>query len=333
MNKNSKIFVAGATGLVGGAIVRKLLDEGFTNVIGSYHSKDPSSIYSSHFTPHTLRFTKIDLTRQRDTEEFFEKERPEYVFLAAAKVGGIMANIKYPADFFYDNMLIQCNVIYSAYKYKVKKLLFISSSCSYPRLCPQPMKETYLLNGKLEPTNEFYAIAKIAGMKMIEAFFRQYGVSFFSLIFPNIYGPNDNFDLKTSHVIPALIRKIYEAKINKLPKVEIWGTGRARREFLYVDDVADACIFFMNQVKGGEILNVGAGRDISINELATIIKEAVSYNGELVFDMSKPDGMPQKLLDISKTAQYGWTPKISLKEGIQRTLEWFIQNVENKVQT
>jgi GDP-L-fucose synthase len=312
VNKNSKIYIAGHRGLVGSAILRKLKENNYINLIYKI-SKE------------------LDLRRQSDIEKYFEEERPEYVFLAAAKVGGILANINKPASFIYDNLLIQSNTIHSAYKYEVKKLLFISSSCSYPRLCSQPMKEEYILSGELEPTNEYYAIAKIAGMKMIEAYFKQYKVQFISLIFPNIYGPYDNFDLYSSHVIPALIRKIYDAKVNGIPRVEIWGTGNARREFLYVDDVADACTFFMNQLNGGEMLNVGGGKDIAIKELAYLIKKVIDYDGDLFFNTDKPDGMPQKLLDVSHIGKFGWQPRVLLEKGIHKTFQWFVHNYENVV--
>jgi len=310
MQKNSKIYIAGHRGLVGSAIIRKLKAEGCNNLV--------------------MRTSKeLDLRRQADVETFFEKEIPEYVFFSAAKVGGIQANIINPATFFYDNILMQSNVIHAAYKYKTKRLLFLSSSCSYPRLCPQPMKEEYLLDGKPEPTNESYAIAKIAGMKMIEAYKKQYNVSFFSIIFPNIYGPGDNFNPKSSHVIPALIRKIYEAKINEQRVVEVLGTGNARREFLFVDDVADACIYFMDKLKGGEIINAGDGKDISIKELAYLIKEIIGYGNDLRFNTDKLDGMPQKMLDVSHMNEYAWAPKIPLKNGLIATFDWFVGNYKD----
>ena len=307
MNKDSKIYVAGHRGLVGSAIARMLGRQGYKNIITRAHSE-------------------LDLTRQKDVEDFLKKEKPEYVFLAAARVGGILANIERPASFIYDNLIIQSNIIHSAYISGVKRLLYVSSSCSYPRLCSQPMKEDYILDGHPEPTNEYYAVAKIAGMKMVEAYSREYGLSFITLIFPNLFGPGDNFDMTSSHVIPALIRKIYEAKINSLPGIEIWGTGRARREFLYVDDVADACLYFIDKCKGGEILNVGSGNDITIKDLAGIVKEIAAYEGSLVFNTEKPDGMPRKLLDVSRMREFAWRPKISLEEGIKRTLDWYISN-------
>lgn len=307
MEKNSKVYIAGHRGLVGSALLRHLKEKGYINTV--------------------IRTSKeLDLRRQADVEIFFQKERPEYVFLVAAKVGGIAANINNPADFIYDNLLIQSNIIHSAFKTNIRKLLFVSSSCSYPRLCNQPMKEEYILSGKPEPTNEYYAIAKICGMKMIEAYYKQHGSAFFSLIFPNIYGIGDNFDLGSSHVISALIRKMYEAKIKGLPSVKIWGTGSAKREFLYVDDVADACIFFMRNLNGGEILNIGAGTDISIKDLAYLIKNVVGYDGKLFFDTNRPDGMPQKFLDVTNMQRYCWAPMFSLEEGIQKTFQWFVQN-------
>jgi GDP-L-fucose synthase len=296
--------------------------------------------------------------KQADVEAFFESEKPEYVFLAAAKVGGIWANDSYPADFIYSNLMVQSNVIHAAYKSSIKKLLFLGSSCIYPRDCPQPMKEEYLLSGKLEPTNEPYAIAKIAGIKMCEAYNRQYGTRFISVMPTNLYGPGDNFDLETSHVLAALIRKFHEAKLRiaKLPEVRgsrsevnsdasseallkrsgppassghtvtIWGTGRPRREFLYVDDLADACLFIMKHYEEDEIINIGAGKDISIEELAGMIKEIVGFKGGMIFDTTKPDGMPKKLLDVSKMTKLGWKPKISLRDGIRQTYDWCVEN-------
>jgi len=308
----AKIYLAGHRGLVGSALLNKLQEAGYRNLLFR-----------------TSR--ELDLRRQADVEAFFQQEKPEYVLLAAAKVGGIMANIESPAAFFYDNLLIQSNVMHAANKCGVKKLLFVSSSCAYPRLCLQPMKEEYLLGGKPEPTNATYALAKICGMQMAEAYCQQYGCAFFSLIFPNIYGPGDNFDLTTSHVISALIRKMHEAKTNGLPAVEIWGTGKARREFIYVDDVADACIFYMNKLQGGETLNVGAGSDVSIRELAALIKTVVGYEGNLFFNSGKPDGMPQKLLEVSKMQDSGWLPSVSLEVGLQSTYHWFINNCATAV--
>ena len=308
----AKIYLAGHQGLVGSALLRKLQEAGYSNLL--------------------VRTSKeLDLRRQADVEDFFQHEKPDYVFLAAAKVGGIMANLEAPADFFYDNLFIQSNVMHAAYRFGIKKILFISSSCAYPRHSLQPMKEEYLLEGKPEPTNETYALAKMCGMKMAEAYYKQYGCAFFSLIFPNIYGVGDNFNLSSSHVISALIRKMHEAKINALPAVEIWGTGNARREFLYVDDVADACLYFMNKLNGGDILNVGAGNDISIKELADLIKALIGYDGILIYNTDKPDGMPQKLLEVSKMQESGWSPKISLEAGLQKTFHWFSNNYDKAV--
>ncbi|MBT9173927.1 MAG: GDP-L-fucose synthase [Syntrophomonadaceae bacterium] len=308
----AKVYLAGHRGLVGSALLRKLQEAGYSNLL-----------------VRTSR--ELDLRRQADVEAFFHQEKPEYVLLAAAKVGGIMANMETPAAFFYDNILIQSNVMHAAYKFRVNKLLYVSSSCAYPRQCIQPMKEEYLLDGKPEPTNEAYALAKICGMKMAEAYHQQHGCAFFSLIFPNIYGAGDNFDLSSSHVISALIKKMYEAKTNGLPAVEIWGTGNARREFIYVDDVADACLYFMNRLNGGEALNVGTGIDISIKGLAELIKTVVGYDGNLFYNTDKPDGMPQKLLEVSKMRESGWSPRVSLEDGLQKTFHWFINNCAKAV--
>jgi len=307
MKFDSKIYVAGHRGLVGSALVRRLSELSYNNLV-------------------VLTHAELDLTRQRDVEDFFDKERPEYVFLAAAKVGGILANNTYPAEFIYSNIVIQSNVIHSSYLFGVKKLLFLGSSCIYPRDCPQPMKEDYLLSGYLEPTNEPYAIAKIAGIKMCQAYNRQYGANFISVMPTNLYGPNDNFDIQSAHVLPALIRKFHEAKVAGQKDVVVWGTGYPRREFLYVDDLADACIFLMNNYNSSEIINIGIGKDISVKELALMIKEIVDFDGEIVFDTSKPDGTPRKLLDISRLSLLGWQAKTSLKEGIKRTYEWYLQN-------
>lgn len=309
MKRNSKIYIAGHRGLVGSAMVRRLKAEGYSNLV----------------TP-TSR--ELDLRSQEKVEDFFKRERPEYVFLAAGKVGGILANNTYPADFIYDNISIQTHVIHSAYKYKVKKLLNLGSSCIYPKLAPQPMKEEYLLDGKLEPTNEPYAVAKIAGIKMCQSYNRQYGTNFISAMPTNLYGPNDNFELYNSHVLPALIRKFHEAVINNSPGVEIWGTGTPHREFLYVEDLADACIFLMNNYDDSEIINAGIGEDISIRDLAELIKKIVGFKGEIEFDTSKPDGTPRKLLDVSKIKNLGWSAKTSLEDGIARTCEWFNDNYE-----
>jgi len=306
MKFDSKIYVAGHRGLVGSALVRKLTELGYTNLITRAH-------------------VELDLTRQTKVEDFFDKERPEYVFLAAAKVGGILANSTYPAEFIYNNIVVQSNVIHNSYLFGVKKLLFLGSSCIYPRDCPQPMKEDYLLSGYLEPTNEPYAIAKIAGIKMCHSYNRQYGTNFISVMPTNLYGPNDNFDIQNAHVLPALIRKFHEAKVAGQKEVVVWGTGSPRREFLYVDDLADACIFLMNNYNSSEIINIGVGKDISIKELALMVKEIVGFDGEIVFDTSKPDGTPIKLLDVSKLSSLGWQAKISLKEGIKKTYRWYTE--------
>lgn len=360
MKKNSIIYIAGHTGLVGSALTRKLKAEGCSNLI-------------------TRRHNDLDLTNQSMVEAFFNEERPEYVFLAAAKVGGILANNTYPAEFIYNNLTIQTNIIHVAWKTGVKRLLFLGSSCIYPRDCPQPMKEEYLLTGPLEPTNEPYAVAKIAGIKMCQSYNRQYGTKFFAVMPTNLYGPNDNFNLKTSHVLPALIRKFHLAKLaakgdwegikrdesnfgpipediianlaaigryhghnipdpatslinsNTSPALTLWGTGSSRREFLHVDDLADACIFIMNMeeksyssmlnVAGSTLINIGYGKDISIKELAALIQNIVGFDGEIAFDDIKPDGTPQKLLDSSKLSRLGWKPKISLKDGIRHTYQ------------
>jgi len=304
MNKASKIYVAGHRGLVGSAILRELQERGYKSII-KRTSKE------------------LDLRNQPSVKKFFEKERPEYVFLAAAKVGGIMANNTYPAEFIYDNLMIQTNIIHFSFEYKVKKLLFLGSSCIYPRDCPQPMKEEYLLSGYPEKTNEPYAIAKIAGIKMCQSYYRQYGANFISVMPTNLYGPNDNFDLETGHAMPALIKKFYEAKINNNPSVEIWGTGKPGREFLYIDDLADACIFLMENYNSPEIINIGVGKDISIKELSELIKNITGYNGEIKFDTRRPDGTPRKLLDVSKINKLGWKAKTSLEEGIRKTILWY----------
>lgn len=298
MELDSKIWVAGHTGMVGSAIVRALKKEGYNNLILIPHSQ-------------------LDLTNQQETFSFYEKYRPEYVFVAAAKVGGIYANNTYPADFIYQNLAIAVNIIEGARKYNVKKLLFLGSSCIYPRHAPQPIKEEYLLSGYLEPTNEAYAIAKIAGLKMCYYYKLQYGCDFISAQPTNLYGPGDNYHPMNSHVVAALLRKFYEAKLNNSKNVVVWGTGTPRREFLHVDDLADALIFLMKNYSDPLPINVGTGKDISIKELALLIKEISEYKGEIVFDTSKPDGMPRKLLDISRIKKMGWTPKISLSEGLK----------------
>lgn len=315
MELNSKIFVAGHNGLVGTAITKALLSKGYNNLVLKTKSE-------------------LDLSDTLKVENFFQKEKPEYVFLAAAKVGGIVANNTYRADFIYQNLTIQNNIIYSAYKNKVKKLLFLGSSCIYPKNSPQPMKEEYLLTDTLEYTNEPYAIAKIAGLKMCEAFNLQYGCNFVSVMPTNLYGENDNFDLNTSHVLPALIRKFYEAKLNRSDSVVVWGSGKPRREFLHSSDMAEACIYVMENIdfnklsNGNEIrnthINIGYGSDVSIAELANLIKNIVGFHGEIIYDNSKPDGTYQKLLDTSKLNALGWKPKIKLEEGIKKVFEWYV---------
>ena len=307
MEKNSKIYVAGHRGLVGSAIVRNLKERGFTNLLVRTHKE-------------------LDLKRQEDVKEFFEQEKPEYVFLAAAKVGGIHANSTYPAEFIYDNLMIESNIIHSSYKNKVKKLLFLGSSCIYPKFAEQPIKEEYLLTGELEETNEAYAIAKITGIELCKFYRRQYGCDFISAMPTNLYGINDNFDLETSHVLPALIRKIHEAKIANKEEVVIWGTGKPLREFMYVDDLADALVHLMLNYSEEIHVNMGTGKDISIRELAETIKEVIGYKGEIVNDLSKPDGTPRKLLDVSKLEATGWKYKIELKEGIEKTYKWYLEN-------
>ena len=310
MEKNSKIYVAGHRGLVGSAIVRKLQLQGFKNLILKTRQE-------------------LDLFNTELVKNFFQEEKPEYVFLAAAKVGGIMANNKYKADFIHQNLVIQNNVIKSAHDWGVKKLLFLGSSCIYPKFALQPMKEEYLLSGRLEPTNEPYAIAKIAGIIMCQSFHDQYGDNFISVMPTNLYGQNDNFDLHTSHVLPALIRKFHESKINNDKQVEIWGTGTVKREFLHVDDLADACLFLMLNHDNPEIINIGTGEDVTIKELAEIIKKITNYSGGLHFDTSKPDGTPRKLLDTSKINKLGWKASTSLEAGIRKTYQWFVKEYQN----
>nr|WP_244924455.1 GDP-L-fucose synthase [Caminibacter mediatlanticus] len=382
MENNSKIFVAGSTGLVGSAIIKKLLEKGYQNIIANYHKRKPN------IKSEKVRFIQLDLLDNNLVEEFFKNEKPEYVFLAAAKVGGIIANNTYRADFIYENLQIQNNVIYNAYKYGVKKLMFLGSTCIYPKNCPQPIKEEYLLTGELEYTNEPYAIAKIAGIKMCESFNLQYGTNFISVMPTNLYGENDNFDLEKSHVLPALIRKIHLGKaleennwneirrdLDKNPiegidgraskeeiltilkkygilegKIEIWGSGKPKREFLYSDDMADACVFLMENVDCKDLINIkdkennscdvisnsfkeirnthiniGTGKDISIKDLAYLIKDIIGYKGEFYFNTSKPDGTMRKVTDVSKLHSLGWRHKVELENGIKKIYEWYLR--------
>ena len=310
MQPESSIFVAGHRGLVGSAIVRRLRAAGFHNLV----LRDRA---------------ELDLTRQGAVERFFAEARPEYVFFAAAKVGGILANNNYPAEFIQDNLVIQTNIIDSAYRNGTRKLLFLGSSCIYPKFAPQPMPEDCLLTGPLEPTNEWYAIAKIAGLKMCQAYRRQYGFNAISAMPTNLYGPGDNFSLKSSHVLPALLRKIHEARKAGAAEVEVWGTGKPRREFLHVDDLADACLFLMQNYDGDGWVNVGWGRDETIAELADTIRRVVGFEGALRFDTSKPDGTPRKLLDTTRLTELGWSPKIGLETGIRSTYEWFLNHQDS----
>lgn len=312
MEQDAKIYVAGHRGMVGSAIVRALKKAGYSNII--------------------MRTSKeLDLRRQDAVEEFFKTEKPDYVFLAAAKVGGIIANSKYPADFMYDNMVLEMNVIHSAYQNNVKKLLFLGSSCIYPRLAPQPMPESCLLTSALEQTNEAYALAKISGLKYCEYLNRQCGTDYISVMPTNLYGPNDNYHPENSHVLPALIRRFHEAKINNAETVTIWGTGKPYREFLYVDDLAEACVFLMNNYSGSETVNIGTGKEVTIKELALLVKEVVGFKGELVFDETKPDGTPRKLLDVSKLTGLGWHYTTELKDGIAKTYDDFL-HTEHRVE-
>ena len=313
MNKDSKIYIAGNTGMVGSAILRNLKSKGYSNFV---------------FTP----YPEYDLTDQKTVQDFFEKEKPEYVINAAAKVGGILANDTYRAQFIYENLMIQNNIIHAAYVNNVKKLLFLGSSCIYPKNCPQPMKEEYLLTDLLEPTNEPYAIAKIAGIKMCENYYRQYGSNFISVMPTNLYGPGDNFDLNTSHVIPALISKFHKAKLNGDSSVTVWGTGKPRREFLYVDDLADACLYIMNKVDADDLysqgithLNIGTGADLSITELAKLILDTVGFSGTIKYDLTKPDGIKQKLLDVSRLNDLGWESMTNLSKGLQKEYNWYVR--------
>jgi GDP-L-fucose synthase len=311
MEKNAKIFVAGHRGLVGSALLRKLNEKGFANLVQRTRSE-------------------LDLTDQGAVDNFFKTEKPEYVFLAAAKVGGIYANNTYPAEFIFSNMQVQMNIINASWKYNVKKLLFLGSSCIYPKYSPQPMREEALLSGQLEPTNEAYAIAKIAGIIMCKSYNRQYKTDFISVMPTNLYGPNDNYHPMNSHVLPALIRRFHEAKVSNASQVVIWGTGNPTREFLFSDDCADACIFLMEHHTGNDIVNIGSGKEITIRDLAMTIKSAVEYKGALEFDVTQPDGTPRKLLDCSKLHAMGWRHKIELEEGINRTYKDFLKMLENK---
>lgn len=309
MDKNGKVYVAGHRGMVGSALVRKLQAEGFTNII-------------------TATTAEVNLIDQVSTKAFFEQHQPDYVFVAAAKVGGIHANNTYRADFLYQNLMIECNTIHSAYETGVKKLLFLGSTCIYPKMAPQPLKEEYLLSGYLESTNEPYAIAKIAGIKLCESYRRQYGADFISAMPTNLYGPNDNYDLNNSHVLPALIRKFHEAKIFNKPEVVIWGSGSPMREFLHVDDLAAGCFYLMENYSDEGLVNVGTGEDVSIKELALLVKEITGYEGALTWDSSKPDGTPRKLTDCGKIHAMGWKHKIGLREGITAVYTDFVRDYE-----
>jgi GDP-L-fucose synthase len=309
MNSDASVFVAGERGLVGSAIRRALERRGFTRLVSAPRQR-------------------VDLRDQAAVERFFAAERPEYVFMAAAKVGGILANDTYPGEFIRDNLQIQTNVIDAAYRHGVRKLCFLGSSCIYPRLAPQPLAESSLLTGPLEPTNEWYAIAKIAGLKMCQAYHKQFGFDAISVMPTNMYGPGDNFDLQTSHVLPALIRKFHEAKVQRLPTVALWGTGTPRREFLHTDDLADALCFLMERYDSPEIINVGCGEDVTIAELAALIADVVGFRGTLVFDRSKPDGTPRKLLDVSKMTALGWKPRTQLRDGVRVTYDWYLKNAK-----
>lgn len=304
MNLDSKIYIAGHRGMVGSAIMRNLQSKGYKNIV-------------------TRTSKELDLRQQQAVQQFFETEKPEYVFLAAAKVGGIQANNIYRADFIYENLMIQNNVIHQSYLSGVKKLMFLGSSCIYPKMAPQPLKEEYLLTGLLEETNEPYAIAKIAGIKMCESYKRQYGCNFISVMPTNMYGPNDNYNLNNSHVLPALIRKFHDAKEQNLPSVEMWGTGTPMREFLHADDLGDACVYLMNHYDGEQFVNIGSGTDLTIKDLALLIKDIVGFKGEITHDLSKPDGTPRKLMDVSYLHSLGWKHKIELREGITQVYEDF----------
>ena len=307
MNKNAKIYIAGHRGLVGSAILRKLHEQGYTNLV-------------------TATSKELDLREQSAVREFFVSECPDFVFLAAARVGGILENDTYPADFIYQNLMIEANVIESARLSGVRKLLFLGSTCIYPRMAPQPLKEDYLLTAPLEPTNEWYAVAKIAGIKLCQAYQRQYGCNFISVMPTNLYGPGDNFDLESSHVMPALIRKFHEAKLAASPTVTVWGTGTPLREFLHVDDCAAACLYLIEHYAAEEIVNIGVGKDISIADLACLVKQVVGYQGEIVYDLNRPDGTPRKLVDVTRINNLGWKAGIPLVEGVQGTYQWFLDH-------
>jgi GDP-L-fucose synthase len=307
MSKESKIYVAGHRGMVGSAIIRKLLEEGYQNIL-------------------TRNSDELDLRNQGEVREFFQKEKPDYVFLAAAKVGGIIANNTYPADFIYDNMMIEMNVIKSSFDHKVKKLLFLGSSCIYPRMAPQPMPESCLLTGELEKTNEAYALAKISGLKYCEFLNLQHGTDYISVMPTNLYGPNDNYHPNNSHVIPGLIRRFHEAKLSGLSEVVVWGTGKVLREFLYVDDLADSCIYLMRSYSGNETVNIGTGIEVTIAELAEIVKKVIGFKGKIIYDTSKPDGTPRKLLNVTKLSNLGWNYKTELEEGLPITYQDFLKS-------
>lgn len=307
MDRNARIYVAGHGGMVGSAIVRYLRSAGYNNLLME-------------------RSSSLDLRCQQDVEKFFSDRKPEYVFLSAARVGGILANERYPAEFIYDNLMIEANVVHSSFRHGVKKLLFLGSTCIYPKFAPQPLKEESLLSGPLEPTNEPYAVAKIAGIKLVQAYRKQYGCRFISAMPTNLYGPGDNFDLEKAHVLPALIRKVHEARESGAGAVNVWGSGRPRREFLYVDDLAEACVFLMRNYDGDDVVNVGFGEDVTIRELAEMVAAVVGYDGALEFDVSKPDGTPRKLVDCSRMTALGWVPGVSLVDGIEKTYNWFIEH-------
>ncbi|WP_276353703.1 GDP-L-fucose synthase family protein [Cohnella caldifontis] len=309
MEKSSKIYIAGRNGMVGSSIEKEFRRRGYENIIG-------------------LSSKVLDLRDQAAVERYFRHEKPDYVILSAAKVGGIAANISRPAEFLYDNLAIQNNVIHFSYQYNVKKLLFLASSCVYPRLSPQPMKEDYLLEGKLEPTNEGYAIAKIAGLKLCQMYNQQYGTDFISVMPCNLYGYGDNFDPQNSHVVAGLIRKFHEAKQQNRDFIEVWGTGNARRELMFNEDLADACVFLFESYSGNDFFNVGTGKDVSIRELSGLVKKVVGYEGEIRFDITKPDGMPQKLMDVTRLKEAGWEYKTELEDGIKKTYEWFLTHVK-----